>query len=156
MDLEDVKVSGRVDYVAGIKAGVLAGLVSLAFSFPVYLVSLYFRDLTGTLLFPRLVYVFIETDIPYSIVVGMILGIIFAATNDRFLKGLVPELKGMLYTMAYWLLVILPTILVQPLARQFFFSSASFPISVTGFLIFGLVLGTLYKRFSYGPHNTVS
>ena len=152
--MEDRKVPARVDYAAGIKAGVLAELVSLAFSFPAYLVSLYFRDPPGTLSFPRLVFFFIETSVPYAIALGLIIGIIFAVMHDKFLEGIALELKGMMFGLTYWLIAVLPFAL-QPIIRQFFFSSADFPISITGNLIFGLALGNLYRRFSYRPHNTV-
>lgn len=146
--MEDTKVPRRVDYAAGIKAGFVAGLVSIAFFLPADLFSLYLRDLAHGPFLWRIVVFFAETDIPYAIVIGLIIGIVFAATHNRFLEGFVLEVKGMMYGIGYWLLVILPYVLLQPLARQFYFSSLDFPISIAGYLIFGLVLGNLYKRFS--------
>ena len=152
--MEEIKVARRVDYAAGIKAGLVAGLAAEAFFLPVNLVSLYLRDLTRPDLW-RITVAFAESDIPFALALGVIIGIVFAATHDRFLKGIALELKGIIYSIAYWLLVTLPYVLLQPLASQFFFSSADFPISITGYLILGLVLGNLYRRFGSRPHNTV-
>ena len=79
MPLEDKKAPDRAEYVAGIKAGLGAEFVSIAFFWGFLLVNLYSSGATRPSVW-RIFILIAESDIPYSIIVGSIIGIVFAAT----------------------------------------------------------------------------
>ena len=149
--METVKVPGLVNYGVGVKAGVAAGLAQFVFLTVANYVFLYFVESLDAFWNWRFFYIeVVMGGLVPGIVFGVVIGIIFAMASNRVLKSLSLERKGVLFGIVAWLIFGLPGILAlsQIAGSRWPYLTTAGIIAFSGFLIFGITLGKLYKRFN--------
>ncbi len=86
-----------------------------------------------------------------GIVVGPILGMIFSAIHDKYLKSRRIEYRGILFSLVLWLVYdVLDGISSLAFGLDYYLAGAG--LGFLDNLVFGFLMGNLYQRFSRVAH----
>ena len=144
-------MAGHTAYSSGAKAGALAGIIAgivwILGTLGLYAVSTdSLQDLTRFV--TRTFWITIPLDLIESIILGVIVGMVFAWLHDKFLKSSPMEVKGLLISVIIWFFAYILTGFVYQIYSHFFIVVLATAFGLAGFLVFGYFLGHFYKRFS--------
>ena len=138
-----------LDYVRGVLAGLVAGIAG-GVVFAVGTVILILLPLGRIDLDPQsmgLLYFLAILSFLQGLIIGPLLGLVFAVTQNRFLKNRSLEIKGLVFGTIVWILRVLTS--RDDLAFGTTIYAAMIAFVLVGDLTLGYVLGNFYRRL--GP-----
>lgn len=131
--------------LAGLVEGVAGGVIFAAGT--VILILLPSGQISLDLQALGLLYFFIILSFSQGLVIGPLLGLVYAVTEKRFLKNRSLEMKGLVFGATVWI----PSVITNlgELAFGISIYAAMIAFVLVGDLVLGYVLGIFYRRF--GP-----